>query len=115
VGDVLSRREVNPDERSRSMPLTIVATFQAKPEAAARLQEGLQALAVPTREEEGCISYRLYVDPEDPAAMVMVEQWADGAAIDAHNQSEHLQAFAKVAPELLAAPLSVDVLKPTKD
>jgi quinol monooxygenase YgiN len=47
--------------------------------------------------------------------MVMVEQWADSAAIEAHNQSEHLQAFAKLAPELLAAPLSVDVLKPTKD
>ena len=97
------------------MPLTIVATFQAKPEAAERLEKGLQALAVPTREEEGCISYRLYVDPEDPAAMVMVEQWADSAAIEAHNQSKHLQAFAKLAPELLAAPPSVDVLKPTKD
>jgi quinol monooxygenase YgiN len=45
----------------------------------------------------------------------MVEQWADGAAIDAHNQSEHLEAFVKVAPELLAVPLSVDVLEPTKD
>jgi quinol monooxygenase YgiN len=97
------------------MPLTIVATFQAKPEAAERLQARLQALAVPSREEEGCLSYRLYVDPEDPAAMVMVEQWADEAAIAAHNQSEHLQAFVKVSPELLAAPVSVEVLQAAND
>jgi quinol monooxygenase YgiN len=93
------------------MPLTIVATFQAKPEAAERLRDGLQALAKSSREEEGCIAYRLYVAPEDPTAMVMVERWANGEAIAEHNRSEHFQAFANNASELLAAPVAIEVLK----
>jgi quinol monooxygenase YgiN len=97
------------------MALTIVATFQAKPESAERLIQELQALAALTREEAGCISYRPYVAPEDPTAVVMVETWADKDAIDGHNKSEHLRAFAKLAPELLAAPLTVEVLKPARD
>jgi quinol monooxygenase YgiN len=97
------------------MALTIIATFQAKPEAAERLVEALRAAAVPTREEAGCISYRPYVSPEDPDAIVMVETWADADAIDAHNKSDHLRALAKVLPDLLAAPLTIEVLKPAKD
>jgi len=97
------------------MALTIVATFKAKPEAAERLVQELQALAVLTREEEGCISYRPYVSPEDPTAIVMVETWADKDAIDAHNNAAHLQAFIKVVPDLVAAPVAIEVLKPVKD
>jgi quinol monooxygenase YgiN len=97
------------------MALTIVATFKAKPEAAERLVQDLQALAVLSREEEGCISYRPYVAPEDPTAIVMVETWADKDAIAAHNKADHFQAFAKQIPDLLAAPLTIEVLKPAKD
>jgi quinol monooxygenase YgiN len=97
------------------MALTIVATFQAKPEAAADLIEKLQELAVITRREGGCISYRPYVAPEDPTSVVMVEQWADADAIAAHNKSEHLRAFGKIAMDMLAAPFTVEVLKPAKD
>jgi quinol monooxygenase YgiN len=97
------------------MPLTIVATFKAKPESADRLRDGLQALAVSSREEAGCLAYRLYVDPVDPSAMVMVEQWADGDAIAEHNKSAHFQEFAKSAPELLADPVTIDVLKPARE
>jgi quinol monooxygenase YgiN len=97
------------------MALTIVATFKAKPETAERLLRELQALAVLTREEPGCISYRPYVAPEDPTAIVMVETWADKDAIDGHNTSDHFQAFIKVVPDLVAAPVAIEVLKPVKD
>lgn len=97
------------------MALTIVATFKAKPETAERLLQELQALTVPTRAEAGCISYRPYVAPEDPTAIVMVETWADKDAIDAHNKSAHLQALVKALPELVAAPPTIEVLKPVKD
>jgi quinol monooxygenase YgiN len=97
------------------MALTIVATFQAKPEAAAELVEKLQELAVVTRQEAGCLSYRPYVAPEDPTAVVMVEQWADADAIAAHNKSEHLRAFGHVAAELLTAPVTIEILKPAKE
>jgi quinol monooxygenase YgiN len=97
------------------MALTILATFKAKPETAGRLLQELQALTAPTREEAGCISYRPYVAPEDPTAIVMVETWANAAAIDVHNKSAHLQALVKVLPELLAAPPTIEVLKPAKD
>ncbi|WP_268503841.1 putative quinol monooxygenase, partial [Bacillus paralicheniformis] len=38
---------------------------------------------------------------------VMLEQWKDQNAIDAHNQTEHFQAFVQAAGDLLSEPLNV--------
>jgi quinol monooxygenase YgiN len=97
------------------MALTIVAKIKVKPEGAEAAQAALQAASIPSREEAGCESYQLYVNPEDPTDLVMVEKWADSAAIATHNKTPHLQALVAELTPLAAAPLSIEVLKPAKD
>ncbi|MCO5974545.1 putative quinol monooxygenase [Actinoallomurus soli] len=37
-----------------------------------------------------CLAYQPYTDPNDPARMVVVEQWADRRALDEHFTTSHL-------------------------
>jgi quinol monooxygenase YgiN len=97
------------------MSLTIVAKVKAKPESADAVQAALLAVSIPSREDAGCESYQLYVNPEDPTDLVMVEKWADSAAIAAHNKTPHFQAVVAELTPLIAGPLAVDILKSAKD
>lgn len=97
------------------MALTIVAKIKAKPESAEAVQAALQAVSVPSLEEAGCEAYQLYVNPQDPTDLVMVEKWADSAAIATHNKTPHFQALVAELTPLLAGPLDIDILKPAKD
>lgn len=71
-------------------------------EAAARAL--LLELIEPTRQEEGCIRYELLESSRDPADLVMQEEWATEAALDAHLARPNVTAvLAKLGP-LLAGP-----------
>lgn len=50
-----------------------------------------------TRKEQGCISYVIHQDINDPAILTMIEEWTDEEAITKHDQSEHVL---KMVPEL---------------
>lgn len=54
-------------------------------------------LAIETRKEEGCISYNLYEDINNPQILTFIEVWKDKEAIEIHNKTEH---FKKLAPKL---------------
>jgi quinol monooxygenase YgiN len=43
-----------------------------------------------TRKEQGCISYVLFQDLQDPSILTMLEEWMDEAAINQHDQSDHV-------------------------
>jgi quinol monooxygenase YgiN len=83
-----------------SEPLTVIARFQAKAGQESRLRRDLQSLLAPTRAEAGCINYDLHQSQSDPALFVFYENWTSQAALDAHFQTPHLQAFLKLVPEL---------------
>ena len=46
-----------------------------------------------SREEEGCIGYRVYADLEQPERYVFVEEWADDGALQRHFGESHTRAF----------------------
>ncbi|MDX9755668.1 MAG: putative quinol monooxygenase, partial [bacterium] len=73
-------------------------------------QEAL-ALIPTTRAEEGCIDYVLHQHTENSALFCFYENWRSKTDLDAHLQKPHLQAFAQKAPDLLAEPLDVQILK----
>ena len=50
-----------------------------------------------TRKEEGCITYTLHEDINDPTIVTMLEEWVSEEALNLHNQSEHVL---KLVPEL---------------
>ncbi len=89
-------------------------TAVARLKAAAGQEEAVRAQALslvePTLAEPGCLFYRPYQDPLDPASWVVVEQWASRAEFEAHLAAPHMvEAFAAGAT-LLAAPPELQVL-----
>ncbi len=49
-----------------------------------------------TRKEDGCISYKLLEDINNPLILTFVEDWKDEEAIKNHNSSEH---FKRIVPQ----------------
>lgn len=87
--------------------LGVVARIVAKPESVDRVREGLRSLLEPTRREAGCILYELMQNEADPTDFTFYEEWTDGAALDAHAASAHMEATFKGLDGHLAAPPDV--------
>jgi quinol monooxygenase YgiN len=92
--------------------LTVVARLRAKAGQEAKLRGELQRLVAPTRAEAGCITYDLHESMSEAGCFLFYEVWKKSADLDAHFQTPHMLAIAKVLPELLAEPM--DLTKWTK-
>ncbi|MFF2807237.1 putative quinol monooxygenase [Streptomyces sp. NPDC058000] len=89
------------------MSLTVIAECLAAPGYEDRLRIALEAMIEPSLEEPGCLAYRPYADPNDPARMVVVEQWSDAQALTAHFATAHFQHTSQVLELALAEPMTV--------
>lgn len=83
-------------------PLTVVAKVVAKKEAISALRLELVKLVAPTRQEEGCIEYRLHQDNQDPCIFIFYENWQDRAALDRHMASSHFTAYVEATEGLIS-------------
>ena len=88
------------------MPNTIrvVALMNVRPEKLDETLNAFDSLVAATRREEGCITYQLLQNVEDPNDLTFVEEWSSAEALQAHFETEHFQAVAARAGELLATP-----------
>ncbi|WP_338848944.1 putative quinol monooxygenase [Massilia sp. W12] len=87
------------------MTVHVVARIIARPGAQDALKQILQSLLEPSRQDAGCLSYHLHVNKENPCEFVMLEEWRDDVAIDAHFGTPHIQsALARTQGLLAAAP-----------
>ena len=84
-------------------PITVVATFQARPGKEEELKAALIGLVAPTRKETGCLNYDLHASPEDPAKFLFHENWTSKAHLDAHLKSPHIAALLPRVDELCVA------------
>jgi quinol monooxygenase YgiN len=66
-----------------------------------------QTVAVASRAETGCVSYRLYEDTEVENEFVFVEEWESSEALQRHFATSHIKAFMQAIPETLVAPPDV--------
>jgi quinol monooxygenase YgiN len=89
----------------------VIARLRAKPGKENELRALSVGLLAPTRQEAGCIRYELFVDEANPGDLTFVEEWRDGAALDAHLATAHVQHAMSRVPELLAAELELRRLK----
>lgn len=64
-----------------------------------------------THREAGCITFALHRDTRDPDRLVIIERWADGAALAAHLETAHLADFRAQVGALSAGPADVYVLE----
>ena len=84
-------------------PLTIVANITAKQDKIEMVKTELQKLIEPTRVEQGCLSYDLHQDNENPAHFVFYETWQSEDALQKHLESEHIQHLLAVTKDALDA------------
>lgn len=82
--------------------ITVVAKLVAKEDAIESVKKETLKMVGPTRQEAGCLEYRLHQDNENPAVFVFYETWQDQAALTAHTQTAHYQSYAAAVAGLLA-------------
>ncbi|EAE6383677.1 antibiotic biosynthesis monooxygenase [Listeria monocytogenes] len=82
-----------------------------KEQTKAFLQAAKEVIAA-SRAEAGNHGYELVQSTENETVFYMLEKWADMAAIQQHNDSEHFKKFQKLAADFVAKELEISVLTP---
>ncbi|HDZ8897797.1 TPA: antibiotic biosynthesis monooxygenase [Aeromonas dhakensis] len=90
--------------------LTSIAILRAKTGMKEQLRNELLKLIAPTRREPGNLDYVLFEVSNEPDTFCMREAFVSQAALDAHCQTDHFQAFIGQADALLAEPLRLILL-----
>ena len=94
--------------------LMVVATLPIQPEKTAEFEAVFKDLAKQVQaNEKGCERYELCRSTVDPNTYVVVEKYADGAALATHSQTPYFQEFMGKAPGFLAGAPEISVLKPS--
>lgn len=71
---------------------TVRMTFA--PEDRQEIAETLRTLTLASRQEPGCVTYIPHIVEGNPDMVLIYEQYRDGAAAEAHRQSEHFNKYA---------------------
>src|SRR4029077_19871137 len=79
-----------------------LAFFRARRGQSEALGAALAALVEPTRLEAGCLNYDLHRSVDDADLWFVYENWRSPEGFDAPMLSEHLKAFLKATPDLVA-------------
>jgi quinol monooxygenase YgiN len=82
--------------------IVIVGSLKAQPGKEDELGDALADVIDPTQAEEGCLLYAVHQGADDPTRFVIIEQWANQEAFDAHVQSEYMRNLLARAGDLLA-------------
>lgn len=93
-------------------PVVVIARWQTTAESLGDVLSLVAELRRRSREEPGCLRYEVLESIEAPVAIVLVEQYRDGAALEAHRSSAHYQELVvgRILPLLTAR--RVEVLRP---
>lgn len=75
------------------MTTPVVAVFVAQPGMEHQLEALFRGLIDTTLQEDGCISYQLNRDANNPRRFVFTEVWESQAHLDRHLAAPHLQAL----------------------
>ncbi|WP_406232137.1 putative quinol monooxygenase [Nocardia sp. NBC_01009] len=89
------------------MSLWGIAECVAAPGQHDWLRTALEAMIELSLDEPGCLAYQPYIDPNDPAHMVIVEEWPDPQALAEHFTTPHFRHVEQVLGQILAQPLSL--------
>jgi len=71
------------------MTITKRVTFIAKEGHEAKMKELLTAMVAPSKVEDGCIFYDIFVYENNPRKFMAVESWRDEKALDGHKSTAH--------------------------
>jgi quinol monooxygenase YgiN len=92
--------------------LHVIAIITAKPGQREAILQAFRANLPAVRAEQGCIEYGPAIDAADvgpfqtkagPDTIVVIEKWADAAALKAHAAAPHMAAYAAKVKDLIAS------------
>lgn len=89
-----------------------VARVRALPDGVAVMAPLLESLACATRQEEGCLAYRVHRAQDAQDTFVVYEEWADRGALAAHRNTAHMTAFREAAAGLVDGLPETELLDP---
>ena len=81
--------------------IIVHGTFPVKAELREDALKLMHKMAVASRAEDGCISYEFYVGLSDPNKLLLFQEWESVDALQGHFDTEHMEDFLKVLPEVL--------------
>ena len=90
--------------------IDVVAHIHAKTGSESVLREILEGFVAPTRKENGCLRYDLFVDLSDAGKFTFIEEWESEAALEAHSRSAHITSGRARMADILREPGWVQVL-----
>ncbi len=82
--------------------VTVVAKVTAKSDQIETVKTELLRMIPPTRQEEGCMEYRLHQDSDNPAVFVFYENWQSPSCLEQHMRSSHFKAYVAAISDLIA-------------
>jgi len=82
--------------------ITVVAKLVVKEDAIDSVKSELLKLIAPTRQEEGCIEYRLHQDNADPCVFIFYENWLNISCLEGHINSLHFKSYVAAVGDQLA-------------
>ena len=80
--------------------IVIAGWLKFKPEYRDEAIAALVAMHDASSAEDGCISYRFYLDIEDPSKAFLFEEWESQEALDAHGKTSHMAEYRAKAAHL---------------
>ena len=84
--------------------IVVAGTVRVKAEKRETAVRAALAMAEATRAEPGCLTYRFSADLADPMTFSIFEEWADEEALARHFATEHMAAFRRAIPDVVAGP-----------
>lgn len=84
------------------MSFTVVARYRTLPGREDAVLFVLDQVAAASRQEPGCLGYRVHQGTEDPRAVVLYEEYATEADFTAHCATPHFRqlVLGEVVPQL---------------
>jgi quinol monooxygenase YgiN len=82
--------------------VTVVARVVTESDAVEAVKAQLLKLVASTRDEEGCIEYRLHQDQDDPAVFIFYENWKSLDCLERHMNSPHFRAYLTAVDGMIA-------------
>ncbi len=81
--------------------IIVHGVFPLKAETREEALELMRKMAFRCRAEQGCISYEFYVGLSDPNTLLLFQEWESAEALQDHFETEHIEEFLRVIPEVL--------------
>lgn len=89
--------------------IVLIAHLRVHADRRSQALSACHANQTQARNEDGCLEFGFYADPDDANHFVFAEKWASREALDAHFATPHFADFMAMVGECASEAPSVDI------